>query len=69
MPEKKTRLGFTREEIKNIYVLIGAEIGRWQARAVIEDLKISEYQPNITAMLTCQERLLAVMNGKDSNGQ
>lgn len=54
---KGVRVTFAPDELRGLYPLIGAEIGRLQAWAAIEDRKLSEISMKVAGLRMLQDRI------------
>lgn len=65
MSDKKIRVSFSRAELQEIYMALGAVAGMMRDTAAIRDLKPSEYVPGVARITALQDRIAEAVNSKE----
>jgi len=63
---KTTRLQLTREELVEYYMYCGAKIGELQAKAAVENLRVSDITYQVTNYVTRQDQIKEALDRIDA---
>lgn len=64
--DKKIRMSFTGQELREIYVSLGARCGMVRDNAAINDLRQSEYVSQVAVITGMQDRIYSALNDSNS---